>query len=42
MCNGDKIIGEAFGFEFCQPCFDVLGDEDAMDKRIKWEDGRDG
>jgi len=37
MCNSKETKFKAFGYEHCEPCWNVLGNEEEMEKRIKWD-----
>lgn len=37
MCNSKETKFKEFGHEHCDLCWDVLGNEEEMEKRIKWD-----
>ncbi len=37
LCNGKEVKVKALGYEYCEPCWNVLGNEEEMEKRIKWD-----
>lgn len=35
-CNSENVKHRAFGIQICSECFEVMGNEEELGKRIKW------